>query len=393
MHGDLAMASYSNTGFNQELAYLEKQAADGTQPSMQDVMWSLMFGTSDARLRAAREVRKLTKTSSKSRAYLAAAGVIMPLVAMLKSSCEESKEAAVLALLNLAVGNERNKLRIVKAGAIGPLVELLQSENLFLKESAAAAIYTLSAASVNKPLLGASGAISLLVDMVKSGSLQGKVDAVMALYNLSTYPDNLTPILAAGAVGPLLALLKGCKKSSKVAEKTTSLLKSLVAFEEGKSALGKEEGGILALVEVLEDGSLRSRENAVGTLLLLCESNRCRYRQAILQEGAIPGLLELTVQGSPRAQQEAHSLLRLLRDSSPRSSRGTSPSAMLESIVYDIASHMDGEEQGTETARKILTEMVQLSMEQNMRNLQKRAILYLPSDLSHSSCLTEVSSK
>ncbi|KAJ7560969.1 hypothetical protein O6H91_03G008000 [Diphasiastrum complanatum] len=213
----------------------------------------------------------------------------------------------------------------------------------------------------------------MFVEMITSGSLQGKVDAVMTLYNLSLCPDNLQQILAAGAVGPILALLKGCKKSSKVAERTTALLESLVAFDEGKIDLGKEKGGILALVEVLEDGSLRSREHAVGILLCLCQSNRCRYKPAILQEGAIPGLLELTVQGTPTAQERAHSLLQLLRDSSPQSSKRGSPSHMLESIVYNIASHVDAAEHGMETARKVLTEMVQLSMEQNMRHLHQRA--------------------
>lgn len=364
-----------------------------SKESMQDILWSLIYGAHgdvDVRIRAAKEIRRLTKTSDKSRAYLAAAGVIVPLVSMLKSANLEAKEAAVLALLNLAVGNERNKVRIVKAGAIPTLVELLQSENANLRESVVAAILTLSASAINKPVIGASGAIPLLVEVLTSGSIQGKVDAVMALYNLSTYTDNLLPILAAGSVPPLIRLLKDCKKTSKFSEKLTALLESLLVLEEGRTAIVKEEGGILALVEAVEDGSPQSREHAVGALLNLCQANIGEYRQVILKEGVIPGLLELTVQGTSKAQQRARTLLQLLRDSS---TQRNSSSNVLESIVHNIASHIDGVEQGSATAKQMLSEMVHLSMEKSMKQLQQRALLSIPSQISRSNCLPEAPSK
>lgn len=364
-----------------------------SKESMQDVLWSLLYGAHgdvDVRIRAAKEIRRLTKTSAKSRAYLAAAGVIVPLVSMLKSANLEAKEAAVLALLNLAVGNERNKVRIVKAGAIPTLVELLQSENANLRESVVAAILTLSASAINKPIIGVSGVIPLLVEVLTSGSIQGKVDAVMALYNLSTYTDNLLPILAAGAVPPLIWLLKDCKKTSKFSEKMTALLESLLALEEGRTAVVKEEGGILALVEAVEDGSPQSREHAVGALLNLCQANISEHRQAILKEGVIPGLLELTVQGTSKAQQRARILLQLLRDSS---TQRNSSSNVLESIVHDIASHIDGVEQGSATAKQMLSEMVHLSMEKSMKQLQQRALLSIPPQISRSNRLPEAPSK
>lgn len=344
----------------------------------QDIIWALLYGVGEARVRAAKEIRRLTKTSAQSRADLASAGVIIPLVSMIKSSNMEAKEAAMLALINMAVRNERNKIMIVKAGAVAPLVELLHSKSETLRESAAVAVLTLSASDSNKPLIGGSGATPLLVQMLTSGSLQGKVDAVMALYNLSTYEQNLLRILAAGAIPPLLMLLKECKKASKVAEKTTALLESLSVFEEGRSAISKEKGGILALVEVLEDGSSQSREYAVSALLTMCQSSRCEYRQAILQEGAIPGLLELTVHGTVEARQKAKDLLDLLRDS-PLSPRSASDSSILDSLAYDIAAQVEKVQPGLDAAKKMLSEMVQLSMEQSMRCLQERAMASLPS--------------
>ena len=72
------------------------------------VVEALVHGIGDEQIRAAEEIRMLTKSSAKSRAYMAASGVIDPLVSMLIDSADMvAKEASMLALLNLAVGNER----------------------------------------------------------------------------------------------------------------------------------------------------------------------------------------------------------------------------------------------------------------------------------------------
>ncbi|KAH7307618.1 hypothetical protein KP509_22G068900 [Ceratopteris richardii] len=331
---------------------------------LHELLRAVSYGCVETKIRAAYEVGMLAKSSAKRRAYLAAAGAITPLVSMLSSQSLEAQDASMEALLNLAVRHERNKLKIVKAGAVPVLVELLRQENANIRESAAAVILTLSASSEIKPIIGNSGAMVLLVGILLCGSIQGRVDAVMTLYNLSTYPDNLTPILNAGAISPLILLLKDCKKASKVAERTMALLQSLMVFEEGRSAVANEERGVLTLVEVLEEGSLQSREHAVTALLTMCQSSRCKYRQAILQEGVIPGLLELTVQGTASARQKAHSLLHLLRDP-PRSPSSSSASVMSERIVSEITSHVETPDAVSVNVKKIVTDVALHNMEQN----------------------------
>ena len=98
---------------------------------------------------------------------------------------------------------------------------------------------------------------------------------------------------------------------------------------------------------MIEEGSLQSREHVVMALLTMLQSSRCKYREAILKEGVIPGLPELTVQGTPKAQLKARTLLQLLRES-PAPTRTNSASAIIESILYDIAAHVDDAEKGTE---------------------------------------------
>ncbi|PPS17923.1 hypothetical protein GOBAR_AA02656 [Gossypium barbadense] len=408
-------------------------AADNQSPSSSDVdvtprgassavlraLQLIQYDDSDSKLQAAKEIRRLTKTSQRCRRLLAAA--VIPLVSMLRVDSPQSHhESALLALLNLAVKDEketvkmpvqavyggrahtvlsilciyslswhdnlylgekgisRNKMSIVEAGALDHVIRFLRSENINLQESATAALLTLSASISNKPIIGASGAIPLLVNILKHGTTQAKVDAVMALSNLSTYTDNLTVIIETDPVPSVVTLLKSSKRSSKTAEKCCSVIESMVGFDEGRTALAAEDGGILAVVEVLENGTRQAREHAVGALLTICEGDRCKYRELILKEGVIPGLLELTVQGTPKSQTKAQTLLRLLRETPyPRSE--FQPDT-LENIVCNIISQIDGDEQSSK-AKKMLAEMVQVSMEQSLRHLQKRALVCTPTDL------------
>ncbi|CAN4110115.1 unnamed protein product [Withania somnifera] len=287
-----------------------------------------------------------------------------------------AREAALLSLLNLASRNERNKIRIVAFGAIPPLVELLKFQNGNLKELATAAILALSAAATNKPTIAASGVGPLLVQILISGTVRGRVDSVTALHNLSTSEEDPKLFLDARAVFPLMNLLKDCKKYSKFAEKTTALLEVLSNFEEGRDAIANVDGGILTLVETVEDGSLASTEHAVGALLSLCQSSRDKYRELILKEGAIPGLLRLTAEGTPQAQERARALLDLLRDSPPENSFSSST---LERIVYDFAAQVDGADKAAETTKRLLQDMVHRSMELSMSCLQLRASSCTPS--------------
>lgn len=250
-----------------------------------------------------------------------------------------------------------------------PIIGFLQSENASLQDYATASLLTLSASSVTKPILSSFGVIPLLVDILRRGSSHAKVDSILTLYNLSTYQGNLTLILETEPIPSIISLLKSCKKSSKTAEKCTALIESLMCYEEGRNALTSEEGGIFAIVEVLEIGSLQSREHAVGALLTMCQIDRCKYRELILREGVMPGLLELTVKGTTISQEKSQILLRLLRDT-PYKRSELKPDT-LENIVSNLISQLDGNEQ-TGKARGLLAEVIQVSMDQSLRHLHQR---------------------
>ncbi|GMP66498.1 hypothetical protein CsSME_00026838 [Camellia sinensis var. sinensis] len=86
------------------------------QTLIEEVSEKLINGDLDSKIQAARDIRKLVRKSSvKTRSKFAAAGVIQPLVSMLFSPTFEPRQASLLALLNLAVRNEReDKMEINK---------------------------------------------------------------------------------------------------------------------------------------------------------------------------------------------------------------------------------------------------------------------------------------
>ncbi|XP_020579957.1 LOW QUALITY PROTEIN: U-box domain-containing protein 6-like [Phalaenopsis equestris] len=277
--------------------------------------FALVLANGDAAVRAqaARDIRKIVRGSPRRRSVFGVPAIIQPLADMLQSADHGSRESALLALLNMAVRNEQNKEKIVSSGAVPLLIEMLRSDNI-LRDTATAAILTLSSSKPNKPIIAAAGAIPLLVNILTSGTIQGRVDAVTTLHNLSNHFENTDNLfLSVDAVIPLLALLKDSKKNSKFADKATALLSILSESEEGRFTISEVKGGILTLVETVEEGSLISTEHAVSVLLSLCQSSREKYRELILNEGPIPGLLLLTVEGTRKACNLSHELLRLLR--------------------------------------------------------------------------------
>ncbi|KAL8476729.1 hypothetical protein ACS0TY_029146 [Phlomoides rotata] len=381
-------SGHSHLTLDAEIAAPSTSSPSSSSSAVNQTLLLLQSDDPNFRLQAAKEIRRLTKTSQRYRRHFSAA--VGSLVDMLRCDSADANEAALAALLNLAVKDETNKVNIIDAGALKSIIGFLQSENLALQEHATAALITLSALPVNKPIISSSGAIPPLVEILENGTSHARFDAVMAIYNLSTHPDALTQILKTEPIPPLVNLLKSCKRSSRSAEKCTALIESLVEFEEARTALISEDGGVLAVVEILESGSLQSREHAVGALLTMCQSNRSKYREPILKEGAIPGLLELTVQGTPKSKPKAQLLLRLLRVTPyPRSE--LQPDT-LENIVCNIISQVEGEGQ-LEKAKQMLADMVQVSMEQSLRHLQKRALVCTTPDLPINSCVSQVPTK
>nr|GMD17777.1 U-box domain-containing protein 4 isoform X1 [Ipomoea batatas] len=192
------------------------------------------------------------------------------------------------------------------------MIHVLKTGSPEAKENSAATLFSLSVIEDNKIKIGKSGAIQPLVDLLGNGTPRGKKDAATALFNLSIHPENKTRIVDAGAVKYLVDLMD---PAAGMVDKAVAVLSNLSTIHEGRVAIGQEEG-IPVLVEVVELGSARGKENAAAALLQLC-TNSGRHCNMVLQEGAVPPLVALSQSGTPRAKEKAQALLSYFRNQRP----------------------------------------------------------------------------
>ncbi|KAJ0051879.1 hypothetical protein Pint_01720 [Pistacia integerrima] len=264
--------------------------------------------SNDLKTTAAAELRLLAKHNMENRIIIGNCGAIPPLLSLLYSETQLTQEHAVTALLNLSI-NEDNKAMIAEAGAIEPLIHVLRSGNDGAKENSAAALFSLSVLEEYKAKIGRSSAVKALVDLLGFGTLRGKKDAATALFNLSIFHENKARIVQAGAVKHLVDLMD---PDAGMVDKAVALLANLSTVGEGRLAIARE-GGIPSLVEVVELGSQRGKENAASILLQLCLHSP-KFCTLVLQEGAVPPLVALCQSGTPRAKEKAQQLLSHFRN-------------------------------------------------------------------------------
>ncbi|XP_022959916.1 U-box domain-containing protein 3-like isoform X2 [Cucurbita moschata] len=262
----------------------------------------------EVKMKAAEELRLLAKDNVENRVIIGQCGAIGPLLSLLYSDGKQIQEHAVTALLNLSI-NENNKVMIAQGGAIEPLIHVLKTGTSTAKENSAATLFSLSVLEEYKAKIGQSGAVKALVNLLGEGTLRGKKDAATALFNLSIFHENKARIVQAGAVKYLVGLLA---TTTGMVDKAAALLANLSTISEGRLAIARE-GGIPLLVEIVECGSTRGKENAASILLQLCLHSP-KFCTLVLQEGAVPPLVALSQSGTPRAKEKAQQLLSHFRN-------------------------------------------------------------------------------
>ncbi|XP_042401184.1 U-box domain-containing protein 4-like [Zingiber officinale] len=248
---------------------------------------------------------RLLSQCSQNRNVIADCGVVNLLVGLLHSSDPATQVNAVTVLLNLSI-DDRNKISIANyANAIVSLIDVLIRSGIpEAKENSAATLSSLAKIEENRVQIGESGAIGPLVELLANGTPRGKEDAVTALYNLSKCRANMVRIAQSGAVAHLVGLIDHA--AAGLVDKAVTILANLATTSEARIAIGQD--GVSALVDVVELGSSRGKENAAAALLQLCRSSS-KYCRVVLQQGGVPSLVALSRCGTPRAKEKATSLL------------------------------------------------------------------------------------
>ncbi|KAI4380988.1 hypothetical protein MLD38_007108 [Melastoma candidum] len=350
-------------------------------------------------------VRLLSKEDGEARSMLAMLGAIPPLVGMIDCDDDEATINALYALLNLGIANEANKAAIVKAGAVHKMLKVIESSssddnvatNPLISEAIVANFLGLSASDSNKPIIGSSGAIPFLVntlmDLDRKSSSQAKQDSLRALYNLSIFHPNIGLIIETDLIPFLIASLGDMD----VSDRSLSILSNVVSMGEGRKAISAVPDAFTVLVDVLSWTDSPVCQEKASYILMVMAHKAYGDRQAMIDAGIVSALLELTLLGSALAQKRASRVLECLRVdkgkqisesysgggfaavSGPMYSSPTSTSA----IGHGDAKECLEEEAMMSEEKKAVKQLVQQSLQNNMKRIVKRANLpqdFVPSD-------------
>ncbi|KAK3211350.1 hypothetical protein Dsin_016056 [Dipteronia sinensis] len=352
------------------------------------------------RIEAASKVRLLAKENPETRVTLAMLGAIPPLSGMLDFEEIDSQIASLYALLNLGIGNDMNKAAIVKAGAVHKMLQIIESPNdpnPSVSEAIVANFLGLSALDSNKSIIGSSGAVPFLVDILKNSkkksSAQARQDALRAIYNLSIFQSNILNILEMDLIPFLLKTLGDME----ISERILSILSNVVSTLEGRKAISSVPDAFPILVDVLNWTDSPGCQEKVCYVLMVMAHKSYGDRQAMIEAGIASSLLELTLLGSTLAQKRASRILDCLRVDKGKqvsdnyggnlgtavsapicgsSSASTNPNGVSNECLEDEEDMMSEE-------KKAVKQLVQQSLQNNMRRIVKRANLpqdFVPSE-------------
>lgn len=382
---------------------------------LKGVVKKLQMEGDDDVLKGAVEVRRVAKENPEARSNLALMGSIPPLVSLLDSENVESQVASLYALLNLGIGNDANKSAIVKAGSVHKMLKLIESPNgppnAALSEAIVANFLGLSALDSNKPIVGSSGAIPFLVktlkDVDKTSSSQAKQDSLRALYNLSISPLNVPLILDTDLVPFLFSRLGDME----ISERILSILGNIVSTSEGRKGVSIVPDVLPILIDVLNWTDSPGCQEKASYILMIMAHKSYGDRQAMIEAGVASPLLELTLLGSTLAQKRASRILDRLRVDKGKQvseSFGDGKGANVSAPIcrsssksadpnLELVECLEEEEGMMSEERKAVKQLVQQSLQNNMRRMVKRANLpqdFVPSDhliKSLTSCSTSKS--
>lgn len=244
-------------------------------------------------------LRALTKRpDGLHRARLASVKGVEPLVSLLDSEDPLTAEHAVTTIMNLSLVDAVKGFVFESPKGISGIVNLLENGSEVAKENAAATIFLLADNLERQEKIGRSNSIPLLLELLENGSLRGKKDASLALFNLTLNPFCRKEVVRDGGVQILLE----ASQEQAMEEKSVAILSNLAKIPEGREEI-MENDGIATLVEILDLGSLRSKEDATSVLLLLAQHDM-EVALTIDKEGARGGLIKLSSTGTPRGKKK-----------------------------------------------------------------------------------------
>ncbi|KAK3257390.1 hypothetical protein CYMTET_33522 [Cymbomonas tetramitiformis] len=282
----------------------------------------------NGQLAAALAIGNIVHISGEYRNAAVDAGAVPHLVKLLRTGCEEEKQAAAFAIRNIVLDGDPHRISVIlESGAAHELVVLLKSTKR-TRNAAAAALHSLSCRGLEqvKAVVGAGALPHLIhllaedapadgtdVDMT-SGRNQPQTSHESDTRNGNGIVDDgengwrgqLNIEVGPGAVPLLVQLLSGGDARAK--EAAAVALRNLLSDSEEHVEAVLEAGAVSLLVQLLRTGTDSAKSRCAECLCNLADYNN-RYRDAIVEAGAVPLLVLMLSSGSDMVKMSAAACL------------------------------------------------------------------------------------
>lgn len=303
---DIPQANDRSNGVSQN-----KTALEATKMTVLFLIDKLTASESpDSSNRLVHELRVLAKSDSDCRQYVGDAGGLALLVRFLGSDHPSLQVNAITTILNLSI-LDGNKNRIMETeGVLNGVLEVLRSGATWeSKGNAAATIFSLTGIHSNRRRLGRkTRVVKGLLDLAKLGTGSCKRDALMAILSLAGDREAAGKLVEGGIVQTAEELM-----DSGLREEAVTILE-IVVKKGGAPAVAAVYPLIEKLVKLMSEGSDRTRESAVATLVNLCRKGGAEVVVAVAAVTGIERVIwGLMGTGTGRPRRKAAALLRILR--------------------------------------------------------------------------------
>lgn len=274
------------------------------------LLWKLMSSDVREQVEGVITLRNLTRTDDRTRASLCTPRMLSVIRPLILSSNETVQVNAVASLVNVSL-ERLNKAKIVAAGLIPPLIQILKHGFQESQEHAAGAIFSLSLEEENQTAIGVLGGLEPLLNSIKSESDRTRHDSALALYHLSLNHTNRVRLVNLNAVAILLKLLKVKNMLGRV----ILVLCNLAQCAEGKAAM-LDGNAVMEMVRIVRDWDEVEEVtlgNVVATLCALSQGS-LRFKGLAMDAGAVDVLRGVEVRArSERTRERARRVLVVLR--------------------------------------------------------------------------------
>ena len=267
---------------------------------------------SDACQMAAGALRELVGGNDFIKAIIIQCNGIPAIVGVLQKGPSEAKLFATLIMEEISYKNPNNVRSIITAGGLLPLKELLHNGIVKQKEATTVVLWNISDAEGMSNRLVEAGFTGLLIQELLTGTDCSRLAVAHVITNITEHAHShyISEVVEANVVPALIFVLQNTA-CNETRECVLHALSNLV--QDFGDALA-ENGGILAIVELIDAGS--PLLVVVAATLTKIASVSEKNRDLIEDAGAIPRLLHLLDYGSSGEKGVAHTFLKSLERSS-----------------------------------------------------------------------------